>query len=290
MKTINIIGGGKVGKTLGRLWSLSQVFGVRCVLNRSLQSAAEAVDFIGGGRPIESYADLEPADLVMISTPDEAIEQCCRRLCAADVLRPGTIVFHCAGSLSSELLAPARSRGALVAGLHPVKSFADPATAVETFAGTFCAVEGDRPACETLEDAMHGCGAKCFHVEPDQKTIYHAATVIVCNYLVALMEAGLRCFEHSGMSRETAMEVMESIVTGTIGNLFELGPVGALTGPIARGERQVVQRQCEALGRWDEDIEAIYKSLGRLAVELSAAAGDADPEALAAIERSLNSD
>jgi predicted short-subunit dehydrogenase-like oxidoreductase (DUF2520 family) len=252
-----------------------------------LESGSGAVDFVGGGHAVEHVAQMEPADLWMISTCDTAIEPCCRELCRAGLIEQGTIVLHCSGSLPSTVLEPAGRRGASIASLHPVKSFADPAVAVETFAGTFCALEGDRRACEVLDEALRRCSAVTFPVNPELKTIYHAATVVVCNYLVALMEVGLRCFEQAGLPRETALQVIEPIVTGTVDNVFKLGPAQALSGPIARGEQSVVETQCEALGRWDEQIEGIYRSLGRVAVELSAAQGNADPGGLAAIAEIL---
>ncbi len=287
MKTIHIIGCGKVGKTLGRLWTELGVLQVRSVLNRSPQIARRAVDFLGAGRAIDGYRQMEPADLVMISTSDESIEGCCRELCRTEVLHPGTVVFHCSGSLSSELLAPARERGASIAGIHPVKSFADPAVAVKTFSGTFCAVEGDPAACEVLADCLHRCGANTFSVKPDQKTIYHAASVIVCNYLTALMEVGLRCYEKAGIPTDTAVRIIEPIARETLDNVFRLGPAEALTGPIARGEPSVVERQCEALGSWDEKIERVYKSLGQIAVQIAAAGGNVPDDALAAIEERM---
>ena len=287
MKTLNVIGCGNVGKTLSRLWTTHNVLKVQSILNRSLQSGSLAAGFVGSGHAVERYAQLEKADLVMISACDGAIEECCRQLSRTRLLEKGVVVFHCSGSLPSKLLEPARAQGASIASVHPVKSFTDPSAAAETFAGTFCALEGDPRACEVLRDALQRCGALTFPVNPELKTVYHAATVVVCNYLVALMEVGLRCFEQAGIPRETAMQVIEPIVTGTVGNVFKLGPVRALTGPIARGEQSVVHTQCEALGRWDEEIRRIYQNLGQVAVELSAAQGNADPDALAAITELL---
>lgn len=287
MNSINVIGCGKVGKTLSRLWTRHGIFRVQSVLNRSLRSSSQAVEFVGAGRAVDDYARLGHADLVMISTSDEAIETCCRRLCASGILTEGVIVFHTSGSLPSSLLESARSQGALIASLHPVKSFADPATASKTFAGTFCALEGDPQACDVLRDALRPCRATTFPVDPEFKTIYHAATVVTSNYLVALMEVALRCFEKAGIDRQAALDLMQPITTGTAANLFELGPVRALTGPIARGEPSVIERQSEALGQWDETIQSIYKALGRIALDLSAEQGTATPDALAAIKKTL---
>ena len=287
MKTINIIGCGRVGKTLARLWTRHGVFRVQSILNRTLQSAARAAEFVGSGRAFGSYADLEKADLVMISASDEAIEPCCRQLCDAGVPGEGTIVFHCSGALASTVLEPARASGASIASVHPVKSFADPATAVESFPGTFCAIEGDPRACAVLGDALGRCGGVPFAIQPQFKTIHHAATVLASNYLVALMELALRCFEHSGVTRETALRVLGPLAAGTISNVSQLGPIRALTGPIARGEASVVANHCEALGQWDASVQDLYKALGRVTLELAAAQGTADPEALAEIRRLL---
>ncbi len=285
--SINVIGAGRVGRTLARLATQYRLWEVRGVLNRSPASAAEAVRFIGAGQAVEDWAQLQRADLVMISTSDAAIEPCCRRLCEADLAGEGVTVFHCSGALPSAVLEPAGACGAAIASAHLVKSFADPAAAVESFAGTFCGLEGDEPACRGLGEAFESLGARTFALDPDQKTIYHAGTVIVCNYLTALIETGLRCFEQAGVPRTTATEVIEPLVRGTVENAFRLGPTAALTGPIARGEADVVARQCQALGAWAPDVEQIYKALGQAAADLSAAQGTASAVDLAAIRELL---
>lgn len=285
--SLNIVGCGKVGRTLGRLGALSGAWQVRCVLNRSLPSAVQAVRFIGSGRPIESLSQMEPAELVMISAADEAIPECGRQLAETGLLGEGTIVFHCSGALPSAVLEPARRPGVSIASLHPIKSFADPAAAVESFAGTFCALEGDRRACEVLGDVFRRLGAVPLAIDARQKTLYHAGTVMVCNYLVALVESGLRCFEKSGIGRDTAMRVLAPLVRETVDNIFALGPVRALTGPIARGDASVVAQQHDALGQWDETIRLVYRALGLVALELSAAQGRASGEALETIRNLL---
>ena len=284
MNTINIVGCGNVGKTLGRLWTEHGVLEVRSVLNRSPASSRRAVRFIGSGQAVARYSQMERADLVMISTSDEAIEACSDELCRAERLRPGTIVFHLSGSLPSAVLKAAKNGGASIASVHPVMSFADPAAAVRSFAGTFCAVEGDAKACEVLCDAFGPLGARTFQVEAEFKTVYHAATVMSSNYLIALIEAALQCFEKAGVPRGTGLAIIEPIVRGTTDNLFSLGPVRALTGPIARGEASVVAAECEALGRWDENVQTVYRALGRVALELSAAQDRASPDSLAAMK------
>jgi predicted short-subunit dehydrogenase-like oxidoreductase (DUF2520 family) len=176
-----------------------------------------------------------------------------------------------------------------VASVHPVKSLADPEAASRHFAGTWCGVEGDARALAVLRPAFAGIGARLFDVDARFKTIYHAASVIVCNNLIALMEAGLRAYEKGGLPREQALRVMEPLVRETVDNVFRLGPVQALTGPVARGDLTTVARQLDALSAWDSDVAAVYRDLGRFALALGRAQGEAPPEAMDALAALLAS-
>lgn len=281
VKTLNIVGAGRVGRALGRLWQRAGVFDVQDVLSGTPHGARSAVAFIGTGHASGSLDEMRPAEVWMLTPPDARIASCCAALAAGALLRAGDIVFHCSGSLSSQELAGAASRGAKTASVHPLKSFADPRAAVDTFAGTCCAVEGDGAALEVLRSAFERIGARVAEIEPGQKTIYHAASVIVCNYLVALMETGLRCYEQSGIGRETALAMMAPLVRETVENVLTLGPARALTGPIARGDDAVVAGHLKAIEAWDTGIGALYRQLGTVALELARAQGEAGSEALA---------
>lgn len=280
MKTLNIIGAGRVGRTLARLWREKGVFDVSGALTATAGGSRDAVAFIGAGRAVERLADMRPADVWMVTVPDGVIRACAGQLAESGLLRAGDVVFHCSGALSSAELESATARGAASASVHPLKSVANAQAAIGTFAGTHCAAEGASVALDVLKPAFEGIGAKVFEIDPAQKTTYHAASVIVCNYLVALMEVGLRCFEQAGFARATALPMMEPLVRETLNNIFALGTARALTGPIARGDDAVVARQIAALAAADPQIAAIYRELGAVALELAREQGKADPAAL----------
>ena len=107
-RTIDVIGCGHPGRTLFRLWHDSGMFRIGCIRNRSLESAKEAAGFIRGGRAVGDAAALTPAEVTLLATPDDAIEDAAIRLTQRGVLRPGDLVFHASGSLSSAILAPVR--------------------------------------------------------------------------------------------------------------------------------------------------------------------------------------
>lgn len=280
MKTLNVIGAGRVGRTLGSLWSEKHTFAVQDVLDGNLHGSRSGVAFIGDGMPADAIDAMRPADIWMLTTPDREIAASCQALVSSRLLRKGDVVFHCSGSLSSTELAPARTLGASAASVHPLKTFADAADAVRTFAGTYCAAEGDAPALEVLIPAFERIGGRVSRIDARYKTVYHTASVIVCNYLTALMEAGLRCYERAGVTRDTAADMIEPIVRETVDNVFRLGTVNALTGPIARGDDGVIRNHLDALGAWDERMQALYRELGSVALELARARGGADTAAL----------
>lgn len=288
MDTLNIIGCGRLGQTLAKLWSQQAVFAIQDVMNRTIESAAAAVAFIGAGRAVTPAVDLRPADLFLIATPDDVIATCAHHLTQTGCLRPGNIVFHCSGALPSTDLNMVTACGAFVASVHPIKSFATPERAVRSFAGTYCGVEGDPNALAVLQLAFTRIGGKLFTIDAAKKTFYHAAAVLVCNDLTALIELGARLYEKAGLNRQTAFDVMRPIVRETVEAAFTLGTARALTGPVARGDYTTVAKQLNALHGWNPQIEDAYRALGAITLDLAKAQGIADEAALAHLQKLLD--
>lgn len=287
MRSLTLIGAGRAGRTLGRLWREHGVFAIGGVVTRSEASARAAAEFIGAGRPLPDLAALGPAEVVMIATPDDRIAECAAALAASGVLRRSSIVFHLSGAQPSSILAPCAECGAAIAGVHPIKSFAEPEAAVQSFAGTWCGLEGDAAALALLREAFEALGARTFTVDPAGKLLYHAALVLVCNDLTALMEAGVRCLGESGVDRGQAMALIEPLVRETVDHVFSYGTARALTGPVARGDDQVIRRHLEALSDRNADTAELYRHLGRIAVDLARARGRLAETDLARLEAAL---
>jgi predicted short-subunit dehydrogenase-like oxidoreductase (DUF2520 family) len=287
LKSLSIIGCGNAGRTLARLWHDSGTFRIDGILNSTPESSREAVAFIGAGEAAANVAELPASDIILIGCPDERIRSCCERLATGGRLGDGSILFHLSGALSSCELAAARHAGAAVASTHPLMSFADPAAAIENFAGTWCGCEGDPAALERLEPAFESIGARLFRLDAADKSLYHAASVIACNYLVALEEISLRTFEQAGVERRLALQLLEPILHGTVNNIVTLGPTAALTGPIARGDADTVARQLELLDSRDAETAGLYRRLGWIAAGLAEIQGKAPAERLARIRELL---
>ncbi|KAF3999115.1 Rossmann-like and DUF2520 domain-containing protein [Glaciimonas immobilis] len=268
-RNLTIIGCGKVGKTLGRLFNVHRTFQLLDVLNRSHDSARAACAFMGAGNAIANYAALRNADIYLLAVSDDQIIACCTALAATGKLSARSIVFHCSGALSSLALSSASAQGASVASIHPIRSFADPQAVAGDFAGTYCGSEGDAAALAMLIPAFDTIGAHCVTIARENKTVYHAAAVFASNYLVTLIDVARQAYMEAGLPAEIALRLIEPLLSESAANAFRLGPATALTGPIARGDMETVKRQYDAVQSWNPDVATLYHAFEGLTLKLA---------------------
>jgi len=260
MKTLTIIGAGKVGKVLGRQLTLHRVFKIQQVLNRSAGSAQLAVEFIGAGQGAAGMEQLRRADVYLLAVPDDQIAATCAALALQGLLDATSLVLHCSGAKASTELQAAVQAGAAVASLHPVRSFADTAQVRASFAGTICSLEGDERAIAILLPALQAIGARVVQIGADSKLLYHAGSVFASNYLVSLLDTAMRAYVAAGIPEEMARAMAEPLASQSLANVFQMGTAAALTGPIARGDMDTVARQQQAVAAWDAQAGELYRS------------------------------
>ena len=287
MRALNIVGCGRAGRTFARLFAKGHAFVLQDLMDVNAASARSCAQFAAAGRPVRSIADLKPAPVWLIATPDGAIVETVNALVQAGRIARGNVVVHLSGATPSLDMIAAIEAGAHAGSFHPLRTFADPGHAAASFAGAYVALEGDRKALKIMRVALRKIGARVFEIAPENKVLYHAGSVIVCNYLVALLEAGLRAYEAAGIRLETGYKLMEPLVRETVDNVFRTGTLRSLTGPIARGDDAVVRRQVQRLSGLDRELATLYKSLGRIALTLAKSQGSAPPAALAKVARAL---
>lgn len=284
MPTLSCIGAGLLGKTLCHL--LSNQVSLQQVVNRSAESSQQAVDFIGAGSAA-CMDSLQPADIWLIATPDDAIADTGQALFESGVLRAGNIVFHCSGALGSNAL-QLTNAGIHSASVHPIHSFASPNQSITTFAGSHCAVEGDSQALEVLSSIFNSIGGLPFEIDSDRKVLYHASTVMACNYLVALLETSQQLLGASGVD-PSGSNPLEPLIRQTLDNFFSTDACSALTGPIARGDDNTVARHLAAFEEQPDSQlwQQVYRALGNATVAISADQGQANAESLKTIKSLL---
>jgi predicted short-subunit dehydrogenase-like oxidoreductase (DUF2520 family) len=286
MTRLSVVGAGRVGQTIARLFHSSghDVVDVFC---RDAAHARTAAEFIGAGaaaNDLEALA-LDRIDLLLITPPDDAITACATSLASRAPDLTGVTACHCSGSLSAQLLGPLQSLGAEIGSVHPIKSFADPAIAADTFAGTYCAVEGP----DELGELFRSIGAIPFPIASETKALYHAAIVFACNYLYTLEHIGLDVLREIGVPETITLDALAPLMHETVANGLKLGPAAALTGPIARGDEGVVAKHLAAITDRLPRHRDVYIALAEATSAMAREGGRIDGPALERITDILNS-
>ena len=276
---VAIVGAGVVGTALASLLKGKgyTIVGMAGRREESLQKAASVVgdEIRTTTAPQEITAE---ADLVFLTTSDSAIQEVCEGIASTGGFRPGQIVVHTSGSLPSTILAAAKEKGALIASLHPLQSFADVKEAMKIISSSIFNLEGDPETIPVLTELVKTLGGRPIPIETQQKPLYHASAVVACNFLVTLVYLSYQLFEAIGIPQDDAAQALLPLVKGTVNNIEYLGPVKALTGPIARGDAGVIRGHLEALKTADPRFTDIYRTISRLTVEVGIKKGTLSPE------------
>ena len=270
MQTLNIIGAGRVGQTLGHLWQHNESFTLQDVLTRHAETAAAACAFMEGGIPVGDMASMRPADVWMLAVPDAQIRDAAEQL--AQARGPQTaapLVFHCSGAQSSDSLEALAAMGWRTASAHCILSFASAAAAVQQFAGTACALEGPVDATATLHAAFTAIQARCFSVAREHKLLYHAAAVFATNFLPVLQQTAEDAWRATGVPEALLPHLRESLLNNAVANITRMGPSQALTGPAARGDVAAIEKQAAVVTQWDAKAGAAYVALSDLALRMA---------------------
>lgn len=202
-------------------------------------------------------------DCLFITTQDGMIRTVAENLSANGLLKPGQVWIHCSGSLPSDVLRVQENLSVRCLSLHPLQAFASVEKALAILAGTHFGIEGDDE--ELGEKIVEDLGGIPHHILAAQKSLYHAGAVVASNYLVVLASLAVDLFGEAGIKGEEALASLLPLMRGTLYNLDQVGLPQALTGPIARGDAQVVQGH---LDHMPSKLVEIYQALGLKALEL----------------------
>lgn len=116
------------------------------------------------------------------------------------------------------------------------------------------------------------------------KALYHTATVLTANYLVALQQASLDLLDRAGLDTAPATTLIQTLMSAALTNTQNLGITEALTGPVARGDLDTLNAHLQALGSDSPGVLALYRELGKVAVTIARDQARLSEAQLAAME------
>jgi predicted short-subunit dehydrogenase-like oxidoreductase (DUF2520 family) len=283
---IAILGAGKVGTAMGYLLKRAG-HDIVAVADLFLEEAQRAVAYTGGEPTTDLVHAAREADCIFITTLDDAIKSVCEAVSAEGGFSKGAKVVHTSGVGGLDLLRTAKRRGAHVACIHPLQTFADVESAIGKIPGSTFGITADEEILSWADGIVGDLGGRPFHVPGEDKALYHAAACMASNYLVTLMYLVEEIYGRMGLSREEAIRAVWPLVKGTVENIDRKGTVPSLTGPIARGDGGTVRKHVRGFRKRFPGLLKIYREMGLFTAELAARKGSLKDEQLAEIRSIL---
>lgn len=288
---LHLVGAGAAGTTLGHALAASGVE-LGAVVRRDAAAAVARVRELGAGTA-RSFEELlahglgedRPA-LALLAVPDDALAELAAAL--ASVPWPEhSVALHLSGARSHEVLAALHERGVATGSCHPLRSFVDPARDAHRLAGTVFAIDGDDAARARARDVAARLGGRTVELSPEGRAAWHAGASHAANHLVALFDQALDLFEAAGVARDDGRAALLPLLRDVLRHLEDAPPADALTGPVARGDAEVVAEHLRTMRPLDADLTLAYGALARRALRL--ASPDLPPDLVRRLREILES-
>ncbi len=284
---VHVIGAGRAGVGIARLLALADVE-IGFVFARSAAAAALAAKRIGDGAPTTEMAEaLSDSAATLVAVPENALARVADEL-SEGPMRRGAVALHVSGSLPGAVLAPLRKRGVAVGSMHPLASFADAERPPESLRSVTFDVDGDPEARAAAGELVRKLGGRVLEVREDGKPLFHAAAALASNGFVALFDVAQQLAERSGASAMAARVALTELARSTLENVGQLGAPHALTGPIERGQAEIVERHLAAIRAAAPQLLDAYRTFARATLATAQRKGTLDETKRAALARLLD--
>jgi predicted short-subunit dehydrogenase-like oxidoreductase (DUF2520 family) len=182
--------------------------------------------------------DSADPEVVVLCVPDRAIAE------VAAETPPGPWIAHVSGATPLDALDPHVRRF----GLHPLQTFSK-ALGPEQLDGAWAAVTAESDEARAVGRRLaETLGLRPFNLEDDKRAAYHAGAAMASNYLVTLRAAAGSLLEAAG----APPEALDPLIRGVTDTGFEL------TGPIARGDWETVERHLAVIRAERPELEELY--------------------------------
>jgi predicted short-subunit dehydrogenase-like oxidoreductase (DUF2520 family) len=192
--------------------------------------------------------------LVFLCVPDSAIAE------VAAETAVGPWVAHVSGATPLSALDPHERRFSL----HPLQSFSR-ARGAEQLDGVWGAVTAESDEARAVARWLAATlGLRPFDLAEEGRVAYHAGAAMASNYVVTLRVAAGSLLEAAG----APPQALDPLVRGVVDGGFEL------TGPIARGDWETVERHLAVIRAERPELEELYVVLA----EATARIAGRDPE------------
>jgi predicted short-subunit dehydrogenase-like oxidoreductase (DUF2520 family) len=259
MIRLGLIGPGKVGRSLVQAlprerYALGPVMGAGPSSSRSL------VRDLRAGRAVESAEAFKDCDVVLIATPEAAMEDVVDRLTSGSIAWADKTVLHTC-RLCSAPLRKLSERGASVGGLFPIQAFPQ---ALDRLQGVHFVLAGDGAAVRVGRSMVQTLKGHSHVVSPQGKLQASVASSIATEVLSGVVEMSVRRLMAAGLSRRRSLESLRPMIAVV---LEDRRRGGGRPSPFSDGDAAVLDNLAKACDQSDPADGALYRKALRLALE-----------------------
>jgi predicted short-subunit dehydrogenase-like oxidoreductase (DUF2520 family) len=236
MTRIGVVGAGRVGAVLSAALRAAG-HEVVAAAGESTASRDRIDALLPGVRRAKPTDVARACDLLLLTVPDDMLENVVTTMVGARSIRPGQVVCHTSGRHGLAVLRAASEIGAVPLALHPAMTFTGTTVDLERLPGCVFGVtarEQDRSLAESLVGDLGGVP---MWVPEEKRTLYHAGLAHGANHLVTLVAQAMELLTASGAEDPAA--TLRPLLTAALDNALASGDA-ALTGPIVRGDVNTV--------------------------------------------------
>jgi predicted short-subunit dehydrogenase-like oxidoreductase (DUF2520 family) len=252
---IGLIGCGKVGTTLCYLLKkCNHLVGVYDI-NKQHEKRACRLLYIKKNVSLKKMCQM--SDILLFATPDDKIVHAYRK--ARPFIRGKKYVVHFSGLLPADIFP--KSPHIYRCAVHPFATFPRILIPPTRKKYPLC-IEGDVKARRIVRKIFPRTYFSFRTITKKNKDIYHLIGVFSSNLVVGLLSAIYELTKTLHWTEKDFYEFVLPLVEETLNNVKKLTLKNALSGPLERGDIEVVERHLKTLKR-KKQLLKIYKLLSR---------------------------
>ena len=220
---VAIIGAGRLGSSLNHMLKIKTVL-------------------------VDKNTPIPTADIYWLTVRDSQITSAARHI------PRGAIVLHSSGALGLEAL-PDHSQRAV---LHPMMTFSGPQSLPQ---GAIPATYECTPGLEkTILWLAEQAGFQACSISGD-RALYHAASVFAGNYASWLLEIGAVLLKQYDIPPSVGKKMLLPLALKSLQNASSGSLSKILTGPIARGDENTIDKHKTALADLSPELAQLYDQI-----------------------------
>jgi len=249
--SFTVIGLGKVGRIF------STVFKEKCKLKLDYIIDKNTKDLESeflGLKILDEIPLKIDSDLIIISTPDDTIEEIINLLNSTYTIKESVIFLHFSGATHI------KSNKNIIA-IHPMMSFTDYRSDLSRLNEHYFTLQSDRSGLtEIFIPIIQKITEKYIIINGEDKKFFHLASVIINNFSTALVKSSVEVIKQTGISEENSLKMLLPLLKDVFINLENNLDINkSLTGPIIRGDKKTINLHLELLTKSDlSDENKIY--------------------------------